>query len=322
MAAAVQPEVLDLRHFSADTLRPLLEEESRSWGQVLRWDYRNSVELLLGYFNAHMLPGYAAVENGRCVGYAFAVYEGNKAVIGDVYASHLAAPGTEHRLLRHLIETLQASPGISRIESQLLLHRAGELRPVFESAGFTAWRRLMLEAELAPGTLPHSPDAPQRWDGQLRLRRWEENDFARAAQLIFNCYHNHIDAAINQQYRSVAGAQRFLHNIVRFPGCGFFDAPASRVAQDPKTGALAAMVLCSRVAENVAHITQLCVSPEHRRQGLGLALLEACEARLRYDGFSGVTLTVTEDNIEAVEFYRREGFRQRHVFEAYTWDAR
>ena len=34
----------------------------------------------------------------------------------------------------------------------------------------------------------------------------------------------HIDASINDQYRSLHGSLRFLHNIVRFPGCGVFDA--------------------------------------------------------------------------------------------------
>jgi len=40
-------EVLDLRHFSARQLRPLLEQEAALWEQRLGWDYRASIELLL-----------------------------------------------------------------------------------------------------------------------------------------------------------------------------------------------------------------------------------------------------------------------------------
>ena len=86
MSPALQFELLDLRHFSAGSLRPLLDEESRIWSQRLHWDYRGSAELLLQYLDSRVLPGYVAVENGRILGYIFCVYEGYKAVIGDVFA--------------------------------------------------------------------------------------------------------------------------------------------------------------------------------------------------------------------------------------------
>src|SRR5664279_3429889 len=82
MTSAIQFEILDLRHFSASTLRPVLEEESRVWGEKLDWDYRASASLLLQYLDSHVLPGYVAVENGRVSGYAFCVYEAKKAFTG------------------------------------------------------------------------------------------------------------------------------------------------------------------------------------------------------------------------------------------------
>ena len=87
MSSALEFELLDLRHFSAASLRPLLDEESRIWSQRLHWDYRGSAELLLQYLDSRVLPGYVAVENGRIAGYIFCVYEGYKAVIGDVFAA-------------------------------------------------------------------------------------------------------------------------------------------------------------------------------------------------------------------------------------------
>lgn len=332
MAAAVQLDVLDLRHFTAAQMRPLLEEEGRAWGGNLHWDYRNSVELLLGYFDARTLPGYVAVADGQVLGYAFCVYEGHKAIIGDVFASAspripLAPPdgtpqaSTETILLRHLIETLQNSPAITRIESQLLLPPYGTLRAAFIPAGFRSYRRLLLEREFdMAGEQPTWAAHDAAWKDHLTLRRWSEDDFIQAAGLIHTAYEGHIDAQINDQYRTTYGAQRFLHNIVRFPGCGFFDPASTRVAYDNKTGEIAGMLLCSRVRADTGHITQLCVAPRFRNQGLAHALLDAAEAELRYQRFAGLTLTVTADNSDAMALYNARGFRTRHSFEAFVWE--
>ena len=86
MTSGVSLEILDLRHFSATMLRPLLEAEASVWRERLHWDYSASSRLLMQYLDSHMLPGYAAVDAGRITGYAFCVYEENKAVIGDVFA--------------------------------------------------------------------------------------------------------------------------------------------------------------------------------------------------------------------------------------------
>ena len=329
MAAAVQLEVLDLRHFNAAQLRPLLEAEGRTWGGKLWWDYRNSVELLLGYFDARSLPGYVAIADGEIRGYAFCVYEGTKAIVGDVFAmplppDALATPTgtltTETLLLRHLLETLQHSPAITRIESQLLLPSYGTLRSAFLPAGFVSFRRLLLEHSLLPDGTPGWVSHNQRWRDRVTMRQWRESDFTAAAALIHRGYQGHIDSTINDQYRTTQGAQRFLHNIVRFPGCGFFDPATSRVATDNRTGELVAMVLCSRVRADVGHITQLCVAPPYRNLGLANALLDAAEAGLRYNRFAGITLTVTADNKAAIDLYEARGFRIRHNFEAFVWE--
>src|SRR5579864_4241599 len=85
MASGVSIEVLDLRHFAAPLLRPLLEAEGDIWRRRLHWDYRTSAKLLMQYLDSHMLPGYVALESGQVTGYAFCVYEDTKAVIGDVF---------------------------------------------------------------------------------------------------------------------------------------------------------------------------------------------------------------------------------------------
>ena len=108
-------EILDLRHFSSVDLRPLLEDETQVWSRQLSWDYSGSAEMILRYVDAKILPGYAAVDRGRVFGYSFFVYEGSKGVIGDLYVTNgnrlPNAREVELKLLTHVIETLQQSPG-------------------------------------------------------------------------------------------------------------------------------------------------------------------------------------------------------------------
>src|ERR1035441_8059999 len=139
-------EILDLRHFSSADLRPLLEQEVEVGGRLLAWDYRGSSDMILRYVDAKILPGYAAVERGSLVGYSFFVYEGSKGVIGDLFVSPRRAEARtiELRLLDHVIETLQQSPGVHRVEAQLLAHHTGEVATPFVRNGFQRYRRLFL----------------------------------------------------------------------------------------------------------------------------------------------------------------------------------
>ena len=352
-------EVLDLRHFASDDLRALLDEESLLWSQLLYWDYRGSADMILRYLDAKILPGYAALENGVLTGYCFFVYEGNKGVIGDLFAS---APGTlkaslaEHRLLDHTIATLQQSPGIHRIEAQLLLHPAGAVARPFADHGFRRHPRLFMLLSL-DGSGPARQTKGARagnfagrsestlWRGAFRefgrgarakglnkiegvvlppdieLRCWSEHDYQTAAALITSAYRGHVDADINDQYRSVAGSLRFLNNIIRFPGCGHFDQGSSFIAVDRTTRAAVGLVLCSRVCEDVGHVTQICVVPEQRGRGVGEAMLAAAAQALRNRHFRALTLTVTETNTVAVNIYKHLGYVVHRVFDAFVWEG-
>jgi ribosomal protein S18 acetylase RimI-like enzyme len=333
MPIATQLEILDLRHFSARQLRPLLETEAALWEERLRWNYRGSTELLLQYLDSRILPGFIALDRGRISGFAFCVYEGHKAVIGDVYAigsDSAQTLRTTNTLLHHLLELLLNSPNIKRIESQLLLYDTGLINDLFLQAGFTMYPRLFMEYNFPlPGTTTLGLNGthaapfdllPNDLPPNVELARWTAASYQAAAELIHESYTNHIDALINDQYCSLHGSLRFLHNIVRFPGCGIFDATESWVLQNNRTSALAGMLLCSRVDDDVAHITQLCVAPTHRGAGLGRFLLNNTIDHLSRSGFEAITLTVTEANSPAVKLYEDLGFFTRHRFDAMVYD--
>ena len=165
MTPALQVEILDLRHFSGASLRPLLDAESRLWSERLEWDYRASAELLLQYLDSRVLPGYVAIENGRVAGYLFCVYEEHKAVIGDVFAvaprhSEATATDIELRLIESLIELLKNSPGVDRIESQLLLHPHGQHAAAFRAGGFEICRRLFMRLDLTTSPVSAETSSP------------------------------------------------------------------------------------------------------------------------------------------------------------------
>jgi ribosomal protein S18 acetylase RimI-like enzyme len=326
LPVASQIEVLDLRHFSARQLRPLLEREAEIWRERLRWDYRSSTELLLQYLDSRILNGFVALDQGRVCGYTFCVYEGHKAVIGDAFAAGhrtMSDAETARVLLVHVLDMLRHSPAVDRVESQLLLFDAGEFTDLFKGPEFSIYPRLFLECNLR-GPIPVSPVGPMEFDGiaDLELSRWTAHDYPAAGELIYACYVGHADARINDQYKSLHGSLRFLHNIVRFPGCGIFEANFSWMLRDRRNGALVGMVLCSRVSPEVAHITQLCVAPAFRGRGLGRVLLQRSAEALLTAGFEAISLTVTEANDQAVRLYKRSGFTLRHRFDAMALDTR
>jgi ribosomal protein S18 acetylase RimI-like enzyme len=318
-------EILDLRHFSSVDLRPLMQDETALWSRLLSWDYSSSAEMILRYVDSKILPGYAAVDRGRVFGYSFFVYEGSKGVIGDLYVINGGrlpdARQVEIRLLTHVIETLQQSPGIHRVEAQLLAHDANAVSRPFVEAGFQRHPRLFMVLPLGKPAAEKTTSEKTTTHPEVEIRPWTEADYQPSAAVITAAYRGHVDAQINDQYHTLGGALRFLNNIVRFPGCGVFDADSSFVALDRRAHTLIGMILCSRVRHDVGHVTQVCVLPEYRGKGIGESLMAAAEQNLRKRNFSMLSLTVTEANARAVALYRRLGFDSKRIFDAFVWEG-
>jgi len=314
-------EVVDLRLLRASALAELFEEERRHWELELRWDYGPSVDLLRRHIDAHSLPGYAALWQGRVAGYCFFVYEDQKGLLGDLYvlAAHRGGGAGERGpiatvLLEHALETLEQSPAVHRIEAQLLAFGLEPLDPLFRDRGYRIFPRLFMLKELPLGAPERVPEPP---GAAASVRPWREDDFDPAAELIVSAYQEHIDSQINDHYSHSSGALRFLKNIILFPGCGVFRAGWSFVAEG-RDGRLEGAVLASEVADGVAHITQICVRPELQKRGLGRRLLEASLAASAAGGCTGVSLTVTAENRSAVNLYHGLGFTIVKEFSAFT----
>jgi len=254
------------------------------------------------------------MENGRPAGYAFYVLEDHKGLLGGLFVSpSYRQLAISQMLLGEMLSTLRATPRIERIEAQLMPFGCA-LDGVLVQHGFRLYTRQFM-------LLPLADAAPLIAGASigLRLERWDDRFFEPCARLIQLAYANHVDGEINDQYRSEAGALKFLKNIVILPGCGQFQAEASFVLRPVGSDQLVGMVLTSTVSHGVGHTTQICVMPGYQGHGLGRQLMEASIQALRARRFSALSLTVTSINATAVRLYERLGFRTMKTFAAGVW---
>jgi GNAT superfamily N-acetyltransferase len=317
LSDAPLPELIELRDTPVDELNRLLEEEIGVWEAELSWDFRPSSELVRRFANMQSLQGFGLRLGNELIGYAYQVCDERKGLIGDFYVRPTRfSPSNELILLNAVVESLICTPGVRRIESQLMLMRSPGAMPLPFPDSVTRHDRYFMEISresivaLAPRTPSH----------RIRIQNWTERVQEEAAHVISASYRGHIDSEINDQYRNIPGARRFLTNIIRYPGCGRFCPQASFVAINEHTGKVCGICLSSTVSQRSAHITQLCVLPGLRGSGVGYELLRASVQRLADLGYQSVSLTVTCMNVSAIRMYEAFGFHQRWKFPALIWE--
>lgn len=313
-----QHVLVDLRDLMDGHLEPLLEEETATWRTMLDWDFRPSADLVRRFVHLRALSGYALVGGGRVNGYSYYLAEEGKGLIGDFFVREAVRdPVLENRLLESVLEAIWKTPGMRRVEAQLMMLGPPLDRPMPYSRWFQSYPRRFFEIPLSLVRL-----LPAREAEGVRFAPWDEDRQMDAARLISATYKSHVDSQINDQYRSPGGARRFLTNIVQYPGCGSFFSAASFAAWDRADHGMCGVSLASLVAPQTGHITQICVSPSHQGQGIGFELLRRSLTALAAHGCRTASLTVTSANEPALRLYERMGFRTRRDFAAFVWEPR
>jgi ribosomal protein S18 acetylase RimI-like enzyme len=319
MAAAAErhaPEVVELTRISAALLDPILDEERIAWRSTLNWDFSASADLVRRFVGIQALNGYALVSEGTPVGYAYYVSEDRKGLIGDIYILRdFATPENEDALISAVLQSLVRTLGIGRIEAQLMMLRGPFERALPFARYAQIFPRLFMLVDLEDAAR-----LPDRSVKGVRVEEWDESRREEAATLIASAYHHHIDSSINDQYRSYAGAKRFLNNVVNYPGCGSFTDLASLAAYD-SDGEMIGIILSSLVASDVGHITQVCIAPANQGRGLGYEVVRQALMALKSAGCEKASLTVTAANANAVRLYQSMGFRAVRRFAAYVWEG-
>jgi ribosomal protein S18 acetylase RimI-like enzyme len=320
MAAALvdpaPPQTIDLRSVDVESLATLLAEQTDAWKTELDWDFTPSANLVRRFVQMHVLTGYALVlraDPAQAIGYSYYVCEEGKGLIGDLYIlKQHRTWENENALFQASLDAMWQTPGVHRIESQLLMLSEAPNRRVPYSSWLRSFPRLFLEAPA------NARLRARKVSSTISLVAWTEAWQEATGRLIAGAYRDHIDSQINDQYRSAIGARRFLTNIIQYPGCGSFFAPASFAAL--AEGALCGVSLASLVSHDVGHITQVCVAPSHQGTGLGYELVRRSMEAIAAHGCRAVSLTVTGANESALRLYRNMGFVQRRAFSAYVWE--
>ena len=312
------PELVELPHLTGNDLNPLLNEEITTWNKRFAWDFKASADLLRKYLQIHSLFGYGLRVGRDIVGYAYYVCESKKGLIGDFFVrSEFANTINENMLLAAVVQAMMATPGIHRIESQLMMLQSPVAQPAPFQRFLKRYDRYFMEIarERVWGI------TPKPHDSRTTFVPWSERWHEEVAHLVAGSYRGHVDAEINDQYRSIPGARHFLLNIVKFPGCGKFSADASVVAVDERTGRVCGVCLTSFVSANAGHVTQLCTLPAVRGAHIGHELLRRSLTRLVELGATSASLTVTCSNIDAVKLYESIGFQAEAKFPALVWEG-
>ena len=295
----------------------MLEEEVGAWSETLHWDYRPSAELIHRFVRLEQLGGYALLLRGRPIGYVYHVIEDRKSTIGGLFVSaDYRTARNEDLLLEAALAELFKTPGVHRVQAQLMLLDNPMTRRYPRAEWMQAYRREFMEADLSDAHFlePVTPTYP------VYFEPWTTLCIDESAALIARSYENHVDGRINDLYRTSGGSRKFLENIVQFPGCGSFHQPGSFAARDKVTRRVVGAILASLVAPEIGHVTQVCVGPEAQGSGLGYELMRKSMVSMAASGFKRCTLTVTSSN-PAVALYNRMGFKHRSPFAALVWDG-
>jgi GNAT superfamily N-acetyltransferase len=148
---------------------------------------------------------------------------------------------------------------------------------------------------------------PVRADGAMT---WRAGDTAPVSELLRAAYGS------NGRFFAPHGLpqewERYVHNMVEYPGCGRFDPATSRVLHE--NGRAVAVVMMTELGPGVSHVAQVAVHPGFRGQGVAGRLLDRALGLAAATGRTRATLLVEEGAKAARTLYARLGFRPCATF--------
>ena len=136
---------------------------------------------------------------------------------------------------------------------------------------------------------------------QLTLRNYSPGDFETLYAIDQTCYP-----------RGIAYSRRTLKWFLTLPGA---DCVLAVTEDDPENATVGFIITEAEGPE--AHIVTLDVVREHRREGVGTALLREAEQRLMKRGVRRVELETASSNEAAVAFWQRHGYRTFGIIPGY-----
>ena len=288
----------DWRDSQPEEVARLYAAERERWTADLAWDPTELFATVEQGRVAGHVSGWIARDRDRVVGWTFYILHDNVLQIG-------ALVGERPSVVRRLLDAVMASPEalVARSLSCFVYPSARGTASALERQRFALRESLYLTRDLSPTTEPepHS-DA---------VRGWTSGDFAGAVRVLSGAYQGVPGAECFAADHSREQWARYTWQILRTPGCGRFDASLSRVVCVPGSQTPAAVALVTWIAPDAAHVAQIAVAPELRRQGLGRVLMEAVVHGCARAGARRLTLMVDGENAPAIALYEALGFTRR-----------
>jgi ribosomal protein S18 acetylase RimI-like enzyme len=316
---------IPLREANLTELEALFDEQCDEWLEDLRWDYQGPSRMIREVARQRELSGFAAV-SGNCVaGFAYYVIEAGRCSIGDIYVSKdWRGAGADRQMLAAMLDEIERQPHVRRIESQCIGMGNDGASALFASRNFQRFDRYYMIADLSRSD--SSKPSVERGgsasnpSSTVRIRAWEEDDFALATRVIHRSYRGGPDSLINSQYKTEDGCAELLTILTDHIWCGDFLPYISRVAVRRSTQNMVGALIASRLAVRAGHIGQISVHPAYQGQGVGRRLLESAMEEFDCCGFNSVSLAVTAANEPALHLYESCGFRKAHAFPVFCWE--
>jgi ribosomal protein S18 acetylase RimI-like enzyme len=309
-------QVLPLALASVGRLDEVLGEELGCWRGQLHWDYGPAIDLIRKHVSARSLPGFFLKDGDRYIGYCYHVLSPPLGYLGSVYVQADSATEEAYEaLLSESWEALRQNRSIARIESQLFGFNY-DVSPLMRVRGCSVLCRHFMTLTVRDlGRKPIDTSAPLGF----RVLPWERGYLLPAADVISASYRESVDYEMCYDYQSQEGCVRFLRNLVDNPGCGRFCPETSLIALD-SVGRVTGVLITSLIEEGTGMIPQISVRPESQGKGLGSCMMRRYFQAARERRLARVTLSVSEQNRRAHDLYRRLGFCETKVFNAYVWE--
>jgi ribosomal protein S18 acetylase RimI-like enzyme len=319
-APLIDPEMRIIPIADADLagLERLFDEECGEWMDLLRWDYKGASMLIRDVARQHQLSGFVALSGNTVIGFAYYVIEGSRCSIGDIYVSKTwRGIGLDKEMAIAILDKLERLRRLRRIESQYVGVGNDGADALFRERGFERLERsyMLVELGAAEGRRPSAELT------DLSIRPWRQSDFEQSARVIHRSYRGKHDSRINSQYKTVQGCAELMTILTDHFWCGDF-LPEVSVVAVRSSGALAGVLIASRVASGIGHLGQISVHPAHQGRGIGRRMIETSLSEFRRRAYKAVSLAVTTANTSAFHLYESCGFRTIHTFPVFYREKR
>ena len=173
----------------------------------------------------------------------------------------------------------------------------------------TYFKRFQMELDLATWSSAENETADPLGP-QYRFLAWNEEDLARHAKVKFQTFEFEIDAHVFPSLSEYEGCHRLMTQITNRDS--FIPAATWLVEFQPDEAASSIAVGTIQVLhdlENRGAIQNIAVTPDHRHQGIGTALVKRALSNLKSLDIPRAMLEVTAQNNGALRLYKRLGFQ-------------